>query len=315
VKPLPYAVRAELFLQLARLEAAGLPYERAMATIALPTPEAKRRLKAMQALASRGLDAAKAGAQSGLFTSLEARMVRAALIAGSPAPTYQRLAESYSQRARQWSAMRSRLMLPALVLAIALFVQPLPALVGGAIGVKGYAWQVLWPVLLIAALVAVLRMLWMRGGEAKGKSFHQRIPIYGPIFVRTNLRDFFESLALLLEAGAPMLEALVPAIETDRAAADLRRRHGGRALPAGVARPPLWPDRRAGRKAAGNADAPRRDGIGRDRAFLGSARGLASARRLRAGRHQGRDRHLLLGRLRSAGPAGPLATCRLFPST
>ena len=205
MKPLPYAVRAELFLQLARLEAAGLPYERAMATIALPTPEAKRRLKAMQALAGRGLDAAKAGAQSGLFTSLEARMVRAALIAGSPAPTYQRLAESYSQRARQWSAMRSRLMLPALVLAIALFVQPLPALVGGAIGVKGYAWQVIWPVLLIAALVAVLRMLWMRGGEAKGKSFHQRIPIYGPIFVRTNLRDFFESLALLLEAGAPML--------------------------------------------------------------------------------------------------------------
>jgi hypothetical protein len=28
---------------------------------------------------------------------------------------------------------------------LALFVQPLPALVSGAIGVTGYAWQVIWP--------------------------------------------------------------------------------------------------------------------------------------------------------------------------
>jgi general secretion pathway protein F len=39
-------------------------------------------------------------------------------------------------------------------------------------------------------------------------------PLYGPIFVRANLRDFFESLALMLEAGVPMLEALPAAIAT-----------------------------------------------------------------------------------------------------
>ena len=84
----------------------------------------------------------------------------------------------------------------------------------GSLGVKGYAWQVISPVLLIAAIVAVLRWLGSRGGEARGKSFLQRVPLYGPIFVRSNLRDFFESLALMLEAGVPMLEALPAAIET-----------------------------------------------------------------------------------------------------
>jgi general secretion pathway protein F len=110
--------------------------------------------------------------------------------------------------------MKSRLMLPAFVLGLALLIEPLPALISGAIGMKGYAWGVIWPVLLIAAVVAALRLLGMKSGEAKGKSFHQRVPLYGPIFVRTNLRDYFESLALMLEAGIPMLEALPAAIDT-----------------------------------------------------------------------------------------------------
>ena len=213
MKPLPYRIRADLFLQLSRLEAAGIPYDRAVATIGL-APPASHRLKSMRALAAKGIDAAKAGEQSGLFTALEARLVRAALNAGSPAAIYTRLAEHYTHRARQWSLIKSRLTLPAFVLGIALFVQPLPALVSGAIGLGGYAWQVVAPVLVIAAVVALMRLLAMHSGASRGKSFYQFVPMYGPVFVRTNLRDFFESLAMMLEAGVPMLDALPPAIET-----------------------------------------------------------------------------------------------------
>lgn len=212
IDPLPYAIRAEIFLQLHRVEAAGLPYDRAVAALALPTPAAPR-LKAMQALAARGVDAARAGELSGLFTPHEARMVRAALNAGSPAATYQRLAEHYARRARQSAAMKSRLALPAFVLGLALLLEPLPALVSGSIGVTRYAWQVIWPLLLIAAFVAAGRWLAIRGRTSGGRSWHQYMPLYGPIFVRANLRDFFESLALMLEAGVPMLEALAAAIE------------------------------------------------------------------------------------------------------
>jgi general secretion pathway protein F len=205
VKPLPHRVRADLFLQLSRMERAGIGYDRAAAIMALQPPAATR-VKAFQALAARGIDAAKAGEQSGLFTKLESRLVRAALHAGSPAPTYERLAEYHTQRAMQWTTIKSRLALPAFVLGIALFVQPLPALITGAIGLAGYAWQVIMPALVVVALAVALRWLAMHGGR--------RVPIYGPIFVRTNFRDFFESLALMLEAGVPMLEALPAAIDT-----------------------------------------------------------------------------------------------------
>jgi len=71
-----------------------------------------------------------------------------------------------------------------------------------------------WPVLAIAAIVTVLRWLGNQGASAKGKSLHQKVPFYGSIFVRSNLRDFFDSLSMMLEAGVPMLEALPAAIET-----------------------------------------------------------------------------------------------------
>ena len=213
MKPLPYRIRAELFLQLSRLEAAGLPYDRALAMVKLPPP-ATRRLKAMQAFAARGTDAAKAGEQSGLFTKLEARLVRAALGAGSPARTYQRFAEHYSRRAMQWHAMKSRLVMPAFVLVLALAVPPLPALVTGKIGLAAYAWQVTWPLLAIAAVAWVVRWLASHEGSSRGKSLYQHVPFYGPVFVRANLRDFFESLALMLEAGIPMLAALPAALQT-----------------------------------------------------------------------------------------------------
>jgi general secretion pathway protein F len=220
VKPLPHHVRAEVFLQLSRLESAGIAYDRAVATMAVAPPAAQR-LKAFKALAARGVDAARAGEQSGLFTSLEARLVRAALTAGSPAPTYQRLAEYHAQRARQWGLIKARLAMPVFVLAIALVIQPLPALISGAIGVKGFAWQVCWPILVIAVVVVALCWLHARS-QSSGRSVYQRVPLYGPIFVRINLRDFLESLALMLEAGVPMLEALPPAIETV-ADGDIRR--------------------------------------------------------------------------------------------
>lgn len=212
-KPLSYRIRADMFAQLSRLEAAGLPYDRAVASMSLPQPAAAR-LSAMRALAARGVDAARAGQQSGLFTTLETRLVRAALSAGSPARTYERLAHYCSQRAMQASAMKSRLMLPAFMLGLALLVPPLPALVTGSLSVAGYVWQVTWPVLSIALLVLAIRWLGNAGGESRGKSLYQRVPLYGPIFVRANLRDFFESLGLMLEAGLPMLEALPAALET-----------------------------------------------------------------------------------------------------
>ena len=147
-KPLPYRLRAELYIQLAQMEVAGLPFAKAFALLEV-APPAKSRLVEMKKLTSRGVDPAKAGERSGLFTKLEASLIHAALSAGSPAVMYRRLADFYTQRSLQLATMKSRLLMPALVLVLALFIQPLPALVSGAISAGGYVLQVIKPIIVL----------------------------------------------------------------------------------------------------------------------------------------------------------------------
>jgi general secretion pathway protein F len=212
-KPMSYRVRAELYAQLAQMENAGLPFDRAFAMLGLPKP-LQVRVVTMRILLARGVEFASAGEQSGLFTPLDSRLVRAATNAGSPEKSYRRLADYYKDRALQLATMKSRLMLPAAIFLLALLVGPIPALINGSLSMAGYVWQVLRPILLMAALVYMVRALLRMGSRSAGRSILQKVPLYGPMFVRQNLRDFFESLGLMLEAGVSMLEALRPALDT-----------------------------------------------------------------------------------------------------
>ena len=216
-KPLPYRLRAELYSQLAQMEAAGLPFNKAFALLEVAIP-AKSRLAEMKKLTVRGIDPAKAGERCGLFTTLEARLIHAALSAGSPAVMYRRLADFYTQRSMQLATMKSRMMMPALVLLLALFIQPLPALIGGSISAGGYILQILKPIIVLAILFFGGGMLWShllnRAQNSPLETLLLRVPLLGPLTVRRNVRDFFESLALMLEAGMSMLDALPAALDT-----------------------------------------------------------------------------------------------------
>ena len=192
--------RAELYTQLAALENAGLPTAQAFGMLKLERSAQPRIAQAQKLLLRRG-DPATAGENSGLFTRLDARLIRAALSAGSPGRMYQRLADVYTQRAAQAAAVKSRLMLPAFILLASLFISPLPALVTGALGIGGYVWQILRPLLIIAVLFLI------------GRQLLARLPLFGVLQARRNRRDFFESLALMLEAGISMLDALPAALE------------------------------------------------------------------------------------------------------
>ncbi len=210
---MPFQTRADLFSQLGQMEMAGLPFDRALRVLSLPKPYLVR-IEAFRTLIAKGTELPLAGEQSGLFTKLESRLVRAAMDAGSPANMYKRLADYYTDRAMQLAAMKSRLVLPASILVLALIVQPLPALFGGSLSIPGYVWRVSHPVLTISALALAIRALARRDARASGKSLYQSLPLYGPIFVRRNLRDVFESLGLMLEAGISMADALPVAVDT-----------------------------------------------------------------------------------------------------
>jgi general secretion pathway protein F len=217
---LPLTVRALLFQHLAAMEKAGVPAERAYALLDLG-PAARSRVETFRRLFARGVDPATAGCNSGLFTLFETRLLRAAFGAGSPLATYQRLATSHATRAAQLAMIRARLVLPACILALALFVQPIPKLFTGAIGMPGYAARTILPL----AVIAIAGMLLMRlntwfssGAPATWRPALERMllamPLFGKLHLRRNVRDFNESLALLLQAGVALFEALPTALAT-----------------------------------------------------------------------------------------------------
>ncbi|HEX4327239.1 MAG TPA: type II secretion system F family protein [Burkholderiales bacterium] len=215
--PLTLRTRAELYTQLGALETAGLPPDKAFGLVRLNKPS-QPRLEMARKLLARGMDPAAAGEKSALFDKLESRLVRAALAAGSPARVYRRLGEVYARRAAQLASVKSKMLLPGLTLLVGLLTGPLPGLFSGAIGPGRYVWQVLWPLLLIAAFVQLgLRLpRWLQGSELEETvdALVPGLPLFGVMIVRRNARDFFQTLGMMLEAGIPMFEALPPAVDT-----------------------------------------------------------------------------------------------------
>jgi general secretion pathway protein F len=232
--PLSFQHRADLFSRLAAMEQCGLPQDKAFSLTRLPgsgqarVDEAGKRIK-------RGQGVADAGLASGLFTPLEAALVGAAIHAGSPASTYQRLADRHAARADEISRMKIGFIKPAATLAIALLIQPLPSLVAGSIGLGAYLWSAAAPLLLLAAIAKAIAptRAWLATSLPAREAVDARLlrlPLFGPMLARRQARDFFESLALLADAGVPLFEALPKAFGAIQNAT--LRRDFSRILPA-----------------------------------------------------------------------------------
>jgi general secretion pathway protein F len=220
--PLSFDVRADLFSQLAAMEEAGLPVEEALRTTRLPA-DGPARLGATRKCLRQGLGIADAGEKAGLFTPLEASLLRAAASSGSPQRLYHILSAHYARCSVRMKAMRSRLMLPAVMFVIAVFIKPLPSLLSGTLTLAGYLLKdvVPWIALVGAACLAIELV---RRGRPSAHAFSSNpidrvlllVPLFGPMQVRRIIRDFFDSLALQLEAGVLMLNALPIALGTVR---------------------------------------------------------------------------------------------------
>ncbi len=220
--PMSYNTRADIFQSLATMEDAGLPFQKALGLIKLPK-HLQPRLTQTLKLVTRGENPAVAGEKSGLFSSLESRLLRAALTAGSPAPTYRSLSRTYRRSAMQAAKLKSRLMLPLFIFALALFIQPIPGLIKGSMGIGNYLAQSLLPLLSLGGLMFFAIYLAKRFERRNPKDdfilinrLLLGIPVIGSIHEKRCNTDFFESLGLLLEAGVPMFDALPVALNAIR---------------------------------------------------------------------------------------------------
>jgi len=219
--PMKFNVRADLFGQLAAMEAAGLPFDRVLDIVDLPATE-DARLKATRTCIRLGLGIAEAGLRGGLFTPLEASLVRTATLSGSPARTYRFIADQCARRAARIKALKSRLTIPAIMMALWIVLGPVPNLVTGSLTLSGYLMKHLLPWIAAGASAYLLVDLLRRRQPGTQSSWGildgvlPFVPLFGPMEVRRNLRTFFDSLALLLEGGVPILEALPTALDTVR---------------------------------------------------------------------------------------------------
>ena len=117
--------------------------------------------------------------------------------------------------------MKSRLLLPVVMLVIAVFIRPLPNLVAGTLTWGRYLLRYLIPWIAVGGAAYLLCQPSPRWQSARAvRDAFDRVfllvPLFGPFQVRRNVRDFFDSLALLLEAGVPILDALPIALGTVR---------------------------------------------------------------------------------------------------
>ncbi|AQZ35113.1 type II secretion system protein [Pseudomonas sp. LPH1] len=205
--------RADLFAHLGAMERAGVPIDRALASVDIGTRH-EAAVKRLRQMVGAGRDLASSGQLSGVFTPLESGLVRAAQEAGALAHIYEQLAQRYDEQARHAAELKSRLLLPAGVLLLALAVKPLPSLVAGSLSGAGYLAAVLLPVLWLAALLFGARALWRRWQHWRSDQpgplddLLLALPILGSLQLRADIRNFCDSLGLLLEAGMPVLDAL-----------------------------------------------------------------------------------------------------------
>lgn len=216
--PMKLSVRADLFSQLATMEDAGFPFDNALRLVHLPPREGPR-LAGTRKWIRLGI--ADAGLKGGLFTTIEASLLRAAAASGSPSRAYRLLADHYARRVARAKMMKSRMMLPVIMLVVAVFVRPLPNLVAGTLTWRAYLLRYLLPFIAVGGAVCLLGESSQRWQSARAlRNTLDRVislvPLFGPIQARRNIRDFFDGLALLLEAGMPILDALPMALSTVR---------------------------------------------------------------------------------------------------
>jgi type II secretory pathway component PulF len=200
------------------MEDAGLPFENALRLVHLP-PRERPRLAGTRKWIRLGI--ADAGLKGGLFTTIEASLLRVAAASGSPSRAYRLLSDHYARRAARAKKMKSRMMLPVAMVTIAVFVRPLPSLVAGTLTWRGYLLRHLLPWIAAGGAAYLLAQPSPRWHAARALrdalgGVLSLVPLFGPMQVRRNIRDFFDSLALLLEAGMPILEALPIALSTVR---------------------------------------------------------------------------------------------------
>ena len=215
--PLPANVLADMYAQLARLEKSGIPTEQALFLLAQAKNSSGPRAKKALGLLKRGKPLAIAGMQSGLFMGIEGELVKVADASGTHQAIYAQLASTYAEKSRYLKRVKVKLIYPALLLIFSIFLNPLPDLVSGSLSVLDYLSMTVGFIIQVIIVMFILSRIlqWHRQGRLNILGLDRlinyleiKLPYFGHWYIRKIMRNFFQALGLMLQAGLPILEAL-----------------------------------------------------------------------------------------------------------
>ncbi len=217
-RPLSSEELALLFRQLERMEKSGLPAVQAIDILIKSDDRLKKSLAIMQQQLHAGRPISEAGFRAGIFNDTHKTLIHAGESSGNLAEVYGQLANYYTELSSRVKKVKSRLYFPALVLIIALFVQPLPNLVASKISGFGYLQSSLGRLIVIGfGIFLLIRLPTILSGLGAETAWHRlqlRIPMVAKWLTKRQLNDFFFILGMMLEGGIAFGVALPKAVAT-----------------------------------------------------------------------------------------------------
>lgn len=201
--------RSHLFTSLSRYHAAGMTFDAALDAWRREDTRWHKSAGRTAALVKGGMTLDQAGVVGKLFKPWEARLIRLGNQHGRLDLTLNDLSRHYAKSSRWWRTLRGRLVLPVAVLILGLIVLPLPGLIAGRLGVSVYLGMV--SLVLVAAWLG-----WKQFARVSGyPAFLDQLPAQGRVgdlLSRYHRSQFIGVLALLYEAGIPVIQAVEEAL-------------------------------------------------------------------------------------------------------
>ena len=205
--------RAIFYRAMSRLLETGMPLEQALslANDELPS-EFQKALESAALRVSKGTSIVQAFVTAGLIPRRDWVTLSAAETTGMYVPVFAQLADIYHQRWQRSARMKARFVFPLAVFILAIFVQPLPAVVSGELSIQAYLTQSL-AYLAVVLLGAGLIRRWLRQWGLNGmSSMSASLVVSVAPLKRLSLMqarvDFLHYLALLWRVGVPPGQAV-----------------------------------------------------------------------------------------------------------
>ena len=215
--------KADIYLQLARLDEAGFPVSQAFELLLKTNKNSGTQLQKMLRFVKAGKAVADSGYRAGIFSRSDKELLSAGEVAGNLGIIYKQLANYYAQKVKRAKKIKSQCYLPLAVLIIALFVQPLPELILNKISGLDYLLITVGRLFKVALFIYILLNLpfWLTRGRLQFLGFKSliyslqlKLPFISSWVITRQVNEFLRSLGLMLTAGMPILEALPKSLNT-----------------------------------------------------------------------------------------------------